>query len=165
MKRYYGKYRGKVEGNIDPLNQGRLRVSVASVFGKGNMNWAMPCVPFAGAGLGFLFLPPTGANVWVEFEEGNSQKPIWTGCFWGAEEALPLQPLPIHKVLKTAAFELSIMEPPENSPPSAAIVEIKTASGFSIKIDPLEVTIGNGIASIVLRGPTVVINKDGLEVT
>ena len=46
----------------------------------------MPCAPFAGSGVGFFALPPVGANVWVEFEGGDPDYPIWSGCFWGAGE-------------------------------------------------------------------------------
>lgn len=159
----YGKHRGTVEGNLDPLNQGRLLVKVPSVFGRGATNWAMPCVPYAGPDVGFLFLPPRGAHVWIEFEEGNTQKPIWSGCFWGPTEALSLQPLPIRSVLKTPAFELTITAPPGAA--AAAIVEIKHAAGHKISMGPTGITITNGVAKIELLGPAVKINNDGLEVT
>ncbi|HBL27563.1 MAG TPA: baseplate assembly protein, partial [Acidobacteria bacterium] len=55
---FYGKYRGKVSNNIDPLQIGRLQVSVPEVLGDGRLSWALPCVPFAGPGVGFFALPP-----------------------------------------------------------------------------------------------------------
>jgi hypothetical protein len=33
--------------------------------------------------MGILSVPPIGSEVWIEFEQGNPDKPIWTGCFWG----------------------------------------------------------------------------------
>lgn len=83
MKRYYGKYRGKVENNIDPMQLGRIQVSAPAVLGDGTLSWAMPCTPYAGSGVGFFAIPPVGANVWVEFEGGDPDYPIWAGCFWG----------------------------------------------------------------------------------
>jgi len=42
-------------------------------------------------GVGLFFLPPKGANVWVEFEGGDPDYPIWSGCFWSDGE-VPAQP-------------------------------------------------------------------------
>jgi Type VI secretion system/phage-baseplate injector OB domain len=75
----------------DPLRQGRLRVEVPEVLGDQTLSWAMPCVPYAGPGVGLLATPPVGANVWVEFEAGMPDRPIWVGCFWGKGE-LPVKP-------------------------------------------------------------------------
>jgi uncharacterized protein involved in type VI secretion and phage assembly len=82
MPPLYGKYRGKVQDNKDPLRLGRIRAFVPAVAPDG-LNWAMPCVPYAGPQEGFLMLPPVGANVWVEFEGGDLNYPIWSGGFWG----------------------------------------------------------------------------------
>ena len=43
MTQYFGKYRGKVESSLDPLNIGRIQVSVPAVLGEGRLSWAMPC--------------------------------------------------------------------------------------------------------------------------
>jgi len=87
---FLGKFRGKVIDNRDPLRQGRIRVEVPEVLGDGTLSWAMPCVPYAGPGVGLLAPPPVGANVWVEFEAGMADRPIWVGCFWGKGE-LPVK--------------------------------------------------------------------------
>lgn len=79
--RYFGKYRGEVTDTADPTSRGRLKVRVPAVMGEREM-WAMPCVPYAGDGLGFFALPPAGTAVWVEFEGGELNQPIWAGCFW-----------------------------------------------------------------------------------
>ena len=86
MTQFFGKYRGKVENNIDPMMLGRVQVSVPAVLGSGQLSWAMPCAPFAGPGVGLFTVPPVGANVWVEFEAGDPDYPIWSGCFWGVED-------------------------------------------------------------------------------
>ncbi len=86
MTVFYGKYRGKVMDNKDPRKLGRVQVSCPAVLGEGIQSWAMPCSPYAGKDVGFFALPPAGANVWVEFEGGNSNYPIWGGCFWGENE-------------------------------------------------------------------------------
>lgn len=86
MQQFFGKYRGTVAANQDPLHQGRIQVNVASVFGEGKQSWAMPCSPYAGNGIGLFAIPPVGTNVWVEFEGGDPDYPIWSGCFWGNKE-------------------------------------------------------------------------------
>lgn len=106
--RYFGKYRGKVMNALDPLQQGRLQVSCPALLGEGRLSWAMPCVPYAGPQVGLFMLPPVGANIWLEFEGGDLDYPIWGGCFWGPGE-LPVKPaLPETKVLKTDGVTLTI---------------------------------------------------------
>src|SRR5690242_1758528 len=98
--RYYGKYRGKVVDNKDVNGLGQILVSVPDVLGQVEL-WAMPSVPYAGPSVGFFFLPPVGANVWVEFEAGDPQFPVWSGCFWGQGQ-VPASPAEeTVKVLKT----------------------------------------------------------------
>lgn len=81
MQKYYGKYRGTVVSNQDSHSRGAVEVNVPSVMGTAS-NWAMPALPFTGDQAGFYVVPPERANVWVEFEEGDKDKPIWTGGFW-----------------------------------------------------------------------------------
>lgn len=93
-KHFYGKYRGIVVSNEDPEKLGRLKVKVPSVLGKEIVTgWAMPCVPYGGAeNQGMLFIPQKDDGVWIEFEEGDLEFPIWTGAFWtnpGGNSELP----------------------------------------------------------------------------
>jgi hypothetical protein len=89
-RKFYGKYRGTVLQNYDPQRRGRLWVQVTDVFGLFVSNWAMPCLPMAGLQMGFYVIPPIGAGVWVEFEGGNPNKPIWVGCWWGTAPEPPV---------------------------------------------------------------------------
>jgi len=86
--RFYGKYRGIVTNNDDPKKLGRIRVKVPEVLGDAETGFALPCVPYAGPGMGIFAVPPSGAGIWVEFEAGDPSKPIWSGCWWG-EGQLP----------------------------------------------------------------------------
>ncbi|UTA53067.1 phage baseplate assembly protein V [Lysobacter soli] len=87
-QRQYGKFRGVVVDNIDPLQLGRVLVQVPRVF-DGDARWAMPCVPVAGHQSGLFLLPPVGAPVWVEFEQGDAELPIWVGGYWVDAAELP----------------------------------------------------------------------------
>ncbi|BAY24877.1 Rhs element Vgr protein [Calothrix sp. NIES-2100] len=86
MEKFFGKYRGQVTNSQDPLNLGRIQVRVAAIYGEGIENWALPATPYAGKDIGFFTVPPVGSNVWVEFEGGDTDYPIWSGCFWGEGE-------------------------------------------------------------------------------
>ena len=90
QNKYYGKYRGFVSDNQDPENRARVRLTVPSVLGEEITGWALPCLPFGGLpDQGFFAVPEPGAQVWVEFEEGELSQPIWTGCFWQLDGDAP----------------------------------------------------------------------------
>ena len=84
--RFYGKYRGIVSDNADPLNEGRLRALVPDVLADVNTGWALPCAPFTGVGSGLYAVPAQGAGVWIEFEAGDVSRPIWSGGWWAQGE-------------------------------------------------------------------------------
>jgi hypothetical protein len=104
--RYFGKYRGTVSDNADPTSRGRLKVKVPAVLGDLE-TWAMPCVPYAGAGVGFYCLPEADTGIWVEFEGGDPSYPIWTGCFW-ADGELPDDSDAAIKIWKTESVTVRI---------------------------------------------------------
>lgn len=166
MAPFFGKYRGKVENNIDPMMLGKIQVSVPAVLGDGSLSWAMPCVPFAGSGVGFFMIPPVGANVWVEFEGGDIDYPIWSGCFWGVGETPATPAVPQMKIIKMDTISLTLSELPgvggvtlEVSPPSVALPLKMTFDAQGIKLDagPL------GVVELTPAG--VKINSGALEVT
>jgi uncharacterized protein involved in type VI secretion and phage assembly len=105
--KYYGKYRGFVADNQDPDQLGRLQLRIPSVLGGEISDWALPCVPFGGtAGLGWFVIPEKDAQLWVEFEEGELRRPIWTGTFWQAKGDTPgdaQKTPPTTRLVQTAA--------------------------------------------------------------
>jgi uncharacterized protein involved in type VI secretion and phage assembly len=159
-RQFFGKYRGNVENNIDPQMMGRIQVSVPAVLGEGSLSWAMPCAPFAGPGVGFFAIPPNGANVWVEFEGGDPDYPIWSGCFWGLGEAPAVPALAEMKVIKTDTGTITI-----NDLPGVGGITIETTLGARIAITATGIEINNGMGgSITLQGPQVSVNNGALEV-
>ena len=77
-----GKFRGIVTDNVDPRQIGRIRATVPDAFREQVSNWAMPCVPPGQTGELGSALPKVGATVWIEFEQGDMDFPIWSGCFY-----------------------------------------------------------------------------------
>jgi uncharacterized protein involved in type VI secretion and phage assembly len=160
MTRFYGKYRGKVTSNTDPQNIGRLQVSVPAVFGEFPSNWALPSVPYAGQQSAFYAIPPVQANVWVEFEGGDPERPIWSGCFWGTGEvpstALAAAATVPHLLFQTSGqTTLQVSDAPG---PTGGIM-LKTASGAAITINDTGITITNGQgATIKLTGAAITID-------
>jgi len=101
----YGKYRGFIADNADPEKRARLRLVVPSVLAETETGWALPCLPFGGlADQGLFLVPEIGAQVWVEFEEGDISCPLWTGTFWQTEDDVPEEAAlaePTTRLLKT----------------------------------------------------------------
>lgn len=79
---YYGKYRAKVQKVDDPEKRGRIRVLCPKVLGEAVSNWCEPCIPVAYDYGGDFAVPKVGETVWVEFEEGDANKPIYVGGWW-----------------------------------------------------------------------------------
>lgn len=158
---FYGKFRGVVSDNRDPLMLGRVRAKVQDVFGENESGWATPALPYAGKGVGLFLIPPTNASVWIEFEHGDPDYPIWSGCFW-AQGELPATPAVAEmKVLKTDAATITL-----NDLPGVGGITIETSTGMKIVINVTGVEITNGQGgSIKLTGPQVSINNGALEVT
>jgi hypothetical protein len=118
--RFYGKYRGIVLNNQDPLRIGRLQAIVPEVLGEVPSGWALPCAPYAGTTSGFYAIPPVGAGVWIEFEAGDTSRPIWSGAWWATGEV----PMDEHQT---------------PSPPTRKILRSET--GLMVSVDDLAQTI------------------------
>jgi uncharacterized protein involved in type VI secretion and phage assembly len=177
MTAFFGKFRGKVQSNKDPMQMGRIQVSVPPVLGSGQYSWAMPSVPYAGPRVGFFFIPPDGANVWVEFEGGDKDHPVWSGCFWDKGD-VPANPADAEmKVIKTDTSTITISDQKGSDS-----LTIETTSGMKIAFSSSDILIENGkggritITSsdiqiddgkggkVVVSGPKVTINDGALEV-
>lgn len=164
MSSFYGKYRGIVTDIQDPLLTGRIRARVPDVMGEEESGWALPCAPFGGSSMGFFALPNVGAGVWVEFEHGDPDYPIWTGCWWGAASEIPpiLLAPPYKKLLvKTDGGQTILLD----DTPGVGGITLETSGGQKLVMNSMGIEITNGQgASIKLTGPQVSINNGALEV-
>jgi uncharacterized protein involved in type VI secretion and phage assembly len=107
LHKVWGKYAGTVVDNADPEQMGRLQVRCRTVLGDEAV-WAMPCVPYAGPGVGFHFIPPVGAGVWIEFAGGDVSQPVWVGCYWAKGQLPAAADSPDVKLIATAKASLTI---------------------------------------------------------
>jgi uncharacterized protein involved in type VI secretion and phage assembly len=153
--------------NIDPERKYRLLVDVPDVLATSTSSWAMPCVPFAGIQSGVVVLPTIGSAVWIEFEQGNSNYPIWVGGFWGEADELPslaqavVPPLQAI-LLQTQAQNMILVS---DVPGPTGGIMLKTSTGALLTINDVGITISNGKgASILMNGPTVTVNQGALVV-
>ena len=164
MSEFFGKYRGEVVSNEDPLKLGRVRVKVPSVLGA-EESWAMPAVPYAGPNVGFFMIPPERAHVWVEFECGELDYPIWTGCFWLDANEVPVESSDQHerpqfKVLKTHVGTITLSDKDDS-------LTIETTAGMKIVLDSSGIEIDNGHDGTIKfsgQGKKIRINGDALEI-
>jgi len=161
---FFGKYRGVVTDIQDPMQLGRVRARVPDVMGTAESGWAMPCLPFGGAGMGFFGLPKVGGGVWIEFEHGDPDYPIWSGCWYGGVSDVPpvLLTPPYKKVLLKTEGGTSIIL---DDTPGVGGITLETSGGQKIKILGTGIEIDNGMgAAIKLSGPQISMNNGALDV-
>jgi len=157
--RYYGKYRAFVVDNADPEDRGRLRLKVPSVLNEEVISgWALPCVPYGGAAnQGFFFIPEVDAGVWVEFEGGNLDYPVWVGTYWGKPGGESEAPKPNDG---TGAEEGSVQNPPTRK-------IIKSLKGHTIQLEDADDEEMILITMIVKDKPSnvIVLDSKGIKIT
>ena len=165
-RRWDAKYRGIVVDNADPDKLGRLRLKVASVTGEDvETDWADACVPYGGsADQGMLFIPEIGSGVWVEYEEGFADRPVWVGTFWSkpsGESELPqvdgaIPDPPTTKLVKTAKGHMLAFEDKDDQ---ESINLVDGVNGNTVTMD------SDGIVITDANDNTVTMTKDGIVVT
>ena len=171
-KKYFGKYRGTVLQNVDPMFKGRIMCLVPDVLGPTPSNWCEACTPLAGPTgppMGVYMVPPIGAGVWVEFEQGEPERPIWSGCRFGTGDIPPLalagnpaDPNIVIQSLLQHTFMISDLPP---SPVTGGII-LKSTTGAMIVVNDSGIYINNGKGAVIsMIGPTIDFNIGALTVT
>jgi len=130
----FGKYRGFVTDNADPDKLARVKLSVPALLGDAVTDWALPCLPCGGlSNQGFFSVPAVGAQVWVEFEGGNLDFPIWTGTFWQQSGDAPTeaQDPPTTQVLRSGKGHVFLLEDKDQ----AEEVKLLHSAGAMLDLD------------------------------
>jgi uncharacterized protein involved in type VI secretion and phage assembly len=156
--RFHGKYRGIVTDVQDPENRGRIRAKVPFVYGdEVASDWAVPVVPFAGKDHGLFLLPELDDLVWIEFENGNIERPLWTGCSWKKDD-LPDPKGPQQRVLTSANGLQIILDD------SAKTLQLKHPGGAEITLSDSSISLKLGSGKIEISSSGVSVNDGALEV-
>ena len=163
----FGKYRGTVVNNIDPLQIARIQVIVPDAMGFVPGTWAMPCLPVAGINNGMFTVPMIGSGVWVEFERGDLDYPIWVGSYWGSAAEVPV----LAHAVPPGVFGITLQTPLKNGlvisdvPGPTGGILIQTTTGAMISVSDVGIIISNGKGAVInMTGPTVDVNLGALTV-
>lgn len=152
--RFYGKYRG-IASAVDPTTC-RIRAKVPAVLGDVE-TWCMPCVPYAGPNVGIAFLPEIGSGVWIEFEGGDVNYPVWVGCYW-REGEVPSGVGAAVKVIATKASTELIFDDDQGK------LTIADQNGNAVTLDGSGITLSRGSCRVVVGDSSVSVNGSALEV-
>jgi uncharacterized protein involved in type VI secretion and phage assembly len=163
----YGKYRATVVNNVDPLQIGRIQVMLPDVAGFVPSTWAMPCVPVAGINTGVFTVPMIGSGVWIEFERGDPDYPIWVGGYWGTAAEVPV----LAHAVPPGVPGITLQTPLKNGlvisdvPGPTGGILIQTTTGAMISVSDVGIIISNGKGAVInMTGPTVDVNLGALTV-
>lgn len=163
---FYGKYRGVVVNNVDPMQLGRVQAIVPDVSPIPG-SWAMPCVPWAGINTGLFTVPPIGAGVWIEFEKGDPDYPIWVGGYWGTAAEVPVMARAVPPAVPGLTIQTTLKNgiTISDTPGPTGGILIQTTTGAMISVSDIGITISNGKGAVIsMLGPTTDINVGALTV-
>jgi len=169
LKKYYGKYRATVVQNFDPELRGRIICEVPDVLGLVPSSWCEACAPLAGiTPMGVYMVPCIGAGVWVEFEQGDPNKPIWSGCRFATGNVPPLAllgpPVSPNIVLQTALQNMIMISDLPPSPATGGII-LKSTLGAMIVVNDSGIYLSNGkTATIAMVGGQIDFNIGALTI-
>ena len=166
-QKYYGKFRGTVINNVDPMQIGRIQAIVPAVSNVIPTSWAMPCLPGAGINTGMFTVPQIGSGVWIEFENGDPDYPIWVGGYWGSAAEVPL----LSHMVPPAVNGFTIQTTLKNGivvsdvPGPTGGILIQTTTGAMISVSDVGIVISNGKGAVIsMLGPTTDINVGALTI-
>lgn len=154
---YFGKYRGIVSDVDDPNNMCRIRAAVPAVLGSETCGWALPAAPFAGDGHGMVMLPKLGSGVWIEFEAGRLDAPIWTGAWWASGQRPDPQGAGVRVIVSEKGHTLVLDD-------EADEVRLIHGSGPEIKLTDSEIVLTVGACEIRISGDNISLNNGLIKI-
>ena len=162
---YYGKYRGIVTDLADPEDRCRIRATVPAILGEQACGWAMPASPWAGAGQGVVMLPAIGSGVWIEFEAGRLDSPIWSGAWWASGQRPNPKGEAVRVLVSEAGHRIVIDDEKDElvishgGGPSITLTAdeiVLACGGCELRIGTSDISLNNGLAKIGLAGVSLV---------
>ena len=152
--RFYGKYRGQVTDVDDPEQNCRVKALVPAVMGETEVGWALPAFAFAGPGYGQVLLPEVGDRVWIEFEAGNLNYPVWTGAFFIAGDRPEPSSHGARVIVSKKGHQLVLDD-------DADKLIVKHAMGATLEMTATEITLSVGASKMVMSLSAISFN-DGV---
>jgi len=154
---YFGKYRGIVTDVDDPSNQCRIKATVTSVLGEATSGWALPAAPFAGDQHGMVMLPKVGSGVWIEFEAGQLDHPIWSGAWWAAGQRPEPQGNGIRVIVSEHGHRVILDDEGDE-------VKLVHAGGPEITMTATEIVLTCGACEIKISNQSISLNNGMIKV-
>jgi len=140
LGRFYSFYRAKVVDNKDPDFLGRIKVSCPYMNRGADLpQWVIPMSSYAGKDHGYFFVPEIGEGVWIMFERGDKDYPVYIAQWWGTGEMpkdMAKSP-PTARGIRTKAKHQLLFE----DDPAKLKVELRTSKGHIIQVDEIAETI------------------------
>ena len=150
--RFFGKYRGQVTRIDDPDKLGRIMALVPSVMDQEPVGWALPAFPFAGDGCGHVMLPAVDAMVWIEFEAGNLDFPIWTGSFFRSGQRPDPDTTGAHVIVTQGGHKLLLDD-------DGGTVTVEHAGGAKIEMTLTGITLSVGASKMEMSLTAISFNE------
>jgi len=127
----------------------------------------MPCLPMSGINTGIFTVPLIGAGVWIEFEQGDADHPIWVGGYWGSAAETPKLSLMVPPGVPGITLQTTLKNGIVISdvPGPTGGIQIQSTTGAMISVTDVGILISNGKGAVIsLIGPTVDVNLGALTV-
>jgi hypothetical protein len=148
---YFGKYSAIVKDNRDADKLGVLEVSVPTIFPPDELVPARAALPY-----GMFFVPENETRIWVEFEGGDTEFPIWTGVQHVAGTFAPeaAKNPPTVRAFRTPAGHLLIFDDSSGSE-SVVLTDGEHAHRLTFDKDGIKLTDGKNKHEIELSSGAV----------
>lgn len=161
--RYFGKYRGFVKDNQDPLGMGRLQALVPDVLHDVPSTWALPCAPYAGPNAGQFTVPPVDAGVWIEFEAGDPSHPIWSGAWWGPGEVpLDQEAVPVKPEIKILRSDNGLLVALNDSAQTITVSDSNGANRLTINVQGGNIRV-QSTSQVVVEAPSILLGENAVQ--
>jgi uncharacterized protein involved in type VI secretion and phage assembly len=143
MAKMNGVVTGQVVSTDDPDQQGRVQVSLPFLGGQNESYWAPVATMLAGGSTGSWFMPETGDEVLVAFNQEDVNHPYIIGFLWNGQDQPP-DTNPKHRTIKTPGKHVLQFDDTDGS----TKITLQSAGGQTVVIDD------SGTGSITVTGNT-----------
>ena len=120
-----------------------------------------------GINTGLFTVPPIGAGVWIEFERGDPDYPIWVGGYWGSAAETPMMAKAVPPGLAGITLQTTLKNGLviSDTPGPTGGILIQTSTGAMISVSDIGTTISNGKGAVIsMLGPTTDLNAGALTI-